>query len=93
MKAPPISAPTTAGSVKCAGEVTESNNGTSLKRSGGAEYATTANSARASAADDAHVPTANRYSANGITVAAEAIRSGRCMNLGSTVPSTPPLRG
>lgn len=93
MEPPPINAPTTAGRVKCAEDVTESSTGTSLNRSGGAEYATTANIARASAAPDARVPTAKRYSANGMTVTADATKSGRCIVLGNTAPSTPPLRG
>ena len=58
MEPPPINAPTTAGRVKCAEDVTESSTGTSLNRSPAHEYATTANSETASTAMDTQLPVA-----------------------------------
>ena len=86
-------APMMAGAVKCVEEVTESRTGRSLKRIGGAEYATTAAADTVNHRADCHVPATYMAMRNGSVVNADAHNRGACMFLGNTAPSTPPLRG
>jgi hypothetical protein len=85
------------GPTKCIADVTESTTGRSLKRSRGAEYATTPNTTRASTTPAATSPSASSTSRNGTFVTAHAHRIRRCtvraVAGSARAPSMPPLRG
>ena len=76
----------------------ESRNGRSLKRSTGAEYATTANTTTTSAIAACGVPSTMSHAIIGATVSTEASDdpavhlAGRARSR-TTSPSMPPLRG
>ena len=70
-------APIMAGAVKCVEEVTESRTGRSLKRIGGAEYATTAAADTVNHRADCHVPATYMAMRNGSVVNANRPQQGR----------------